>query len=128
MIKRRSVVTALAAFAVCTLLACAIAPDASRIYWLHTFFDTSRVGVTYISNQSPYGTLARILHGTDEIGSWYTAIPLTIGVFGFSLFQRDGFFAVAGYVLAGFSAFLLYVAADAVIAGVRLLVNWLGGA
>ena len=53
---------------------------------------------------------------------------LTIGVFGFSLFQRDGFFAVAGYVLAGFSAFLLYVAADAVIAGVRLLVNWLGGA
>ena len=53
---------------------------------------------------------------------------LTIGVLGFSLFQRDGFFAVAGYVLAGFSAFLLYVAADAVIAGVRLLVNWLGGA
>lgn len=53
---------------------------------------------------------------------------LTIGVFGFSLFQRDGFFAVAGYVLAGFSAFLLYVAADAVVAGVRLLVNWLGGA
>lgn len=53
---------------------------------------------------------------------------LTIGVLGFSLFQRDGFFAVAGYVLAAFSAFLLYVAADAVIAGVRLLVNWLGGA
>lgn len=53
---------------------------------------------------------------------------LTIGVFGFSLFQRDGLFVVAGYVLAGFSAFLLYVAADAVIDGVRLLVNWLGGA
>lgn len=53
---------------------------------------------------------------------------LTIGIFGFSLFQRDGLFAVAGYVLAGFSAFLLYVAADAVIGGVRLLVNWLGGA
>ena len=53
---------------------------------------------------------------------------LTIGIFGFSLFQRDGLFAVAGYALAGFSAFLLYVAADAVIDGVRLLVNWLGGA
>lgn len=53
---------------------------------------------------------------------------LTIGIFGFSLFQRDGLFAAAGWVLAGFSAFLLYVAADAVIGGVRLLVNWLGGA
>lgn len=83
--RTKDAVTALAAFAVCTLLACAIAPDASRIYWLHTFFDTSRVGVTYISNQSPYGTLARILHGTDEIGSWYTAIPLTIGVFGLAI-------------------------------------------
>ncbi|KRB51095.1 MAG: exopolysaccharide biosynthesis protein [Pseudomonadota bacterium] len=53
---------------------------------------------------------------------------LTIGVLGFSLFQRDGLFAVAGYVLAAFSTLLLYLAADAVIAGVRLLVNWLGGA
>ena len=53
---------------------------------------------------------------------------LTIGVFGFSLFQRDGLFAITGYILAGFSGFLLYLAADVVIAGVRLLVNWLGGA
>ena len=53
---------------------------------------------------------------------------LTIGVFGFSLFQRDGLFAVAGYVLAGFSGFLLYLAADVVIGGVRLLLNWLSGA
>lgn len=53
---------------------------------------------------------------------------LTIGIFGFSMFQRDGAFAVAGYVLTGFSAFLLYVAADAVVDGVRLLVNWFGGA
>ena len=53
---------------------------------------------------------------------------LTIGVFGFSLFQRDGLFAVAGYVLAAFSGFLLYLAADVVIGGVRLLLNWLSGA
>ncbi len=53
---------------------------------------------------------------------------LTIGVLGFSLFQRDGLFAVAGYILAAFSTLLLYLAADAVIAGVRLLVNWFGGA
>ncbi|WP_433244645.1 glycosyltransferase 87 family protein [Actinomadura nitritigenes] len=83
--RTKDAVTALAAFAVCTFLAYAIAPDASRTYWLHTFFDTSRVGVTYISNQSPYGALARILHGTAEIGSWYTAIPLTIGVCGLAI-------------------------------------------
>jgi hypothetical protein len=53
---------------------------------------------------------------------------LTIGVLGFALLQRDGLFAAAGYVLAVFSGLLLYLAADAVIAGVRLLVNWFGGA
>jgi hypothetical protein len=53
---------------------------------------------------------------------------LTIGVMGFALFQRDGVFAVLGWILAGVSAFLLYLATDAVIGGVRLLVNWFGGA
>lgn len=83
--RTKDAVTATATFAVCTLLAYAIAPDASRLYWLHTFYDTSRVGVPYISNQSPYGALARILRGTAEVGDWYTAIPLTIGAFGLLL-------------------------------------------
>ncbi|WP_160573652.1 glycosyltransferase 87 family protein [Actinomadura physcomitrii] len=83
--RTRDAVTAFCTFAACTLLAYAIAPDASRIYWLHTFFDTSRVGVPYISNQSPYGALARILHGTAEIGVWYPAIPLTIGAAGLAI-------------------------------------------
>lgn len=53
---------------------------------------------------------------------------LTIGFFGFALFSRDGIFAIVGYVLAGVSAFLIYLAADVVIDGVRLLVNWFGAA
>ncbi|HEY9235537.1 MULTISPECIES: exopolysaccharide biosynthesis protein [Phenylobacterium] len=53
---------------------------------------------------------------------------LTIGFLGFALFSRDGIFAVVGYILAGVSAFLLYLAADVVMEGVRLLVNWLGAA
>ncbi|WP_192808655.1 glycosyltransferase 87 family protein [Actinomadura montaniterrae] len=91
--RTKDAVTAFSAYAVCTLLAYAIAPDASRVYWLHTFFDTSRVGVTYISNQSPFGALARILHGTDHIGAWYAAIPLTIGTVGLTtavLWARRG--------------------------------------
>ncbi|WP_433229440.1 glycosyltransferase 87 family protein [Actinomadura formosensis] len=83
--RTRDAFTATATFAVCTLLACFIAPDASRLYWLRTFYDTSRVGVPYISNQSPYGALTRILRGTGEVGDWYTAIPLTIGVFGLTV-------------------------------------------
>ncbi|NVI85752.1 glycosyltransferase 87 family protein [Actinomadura sp. BRA 177] len=80
--RAKDAVTATATFAVCTLLAYFIAPDASRVYWLHTFYDTSRVGVPYISNQSPLGALTRILWRTTEVGDWYTAIPLTIGIFG----------------------------------------------
>ncbi|MEO3826825.1 glycosyltransferase 87 family protein [Actinomadura sp. B10D3] len=83
--RTKDAVTATATFAVCTLLAYAIAPEASRLYWLHTFYDTSRVGVPYISNQSPYGALTRILRGTAEVGDWYTAVPLTIGVLGLLL-------------------------------------------
>ncbi|GAA2134501.1 glycosyltransferase 87 family protein [Actinomadura napierensis] len=91
--KTRDATTAVAVFAACTLLAYAIAPDASHDYWLHTFFDTSRVGVTYISNQSPYGALSRILRGTAEVGAWYMAVPPVIGLFGLtvaSLWARRG--------------------------------------
>ena len=51
---------------------------------------------------------------------------LTIGVLGFSLFQRDGLFATAGYILAAASGAVLFLAADLVIDGVRHLVNWFG--
>lgn len=53
---------------------------------------------------------------------------LTIGVLAFSLVQRDGVFALLGYGLAASSAFVLFLAADVVIDGVRHLVNWFGAA
>lgn len=83
--RTKDAVTATATFAVCTALAYLINPDASRTYWLHTFYDTSRVGVLYISNQSPYGALTRILWRTTEVGDWYTAISIAIGVFGLTV-------------------------------------------
>ncbi|MBN8935673.1 MAG: exopolysaccharide biosynthesis protein, partial [Rhizobiales bacterium] len=51
---------------------------------------------------------------------------LTIGVLGFALFQRDGLFALVGYLLAAVSGTVLFLAADLVINGVRHLVNWFG--
>lgn len=83
--RTKDAVTATATFAVCTLLAYAIAPEASREYWTNTFYDTSRVGVAYISNQSPYGAMTRVLRGTAEVGDWYATVPLTVGVCGLAV-------------------------------------------
>jgi alpha-1,2-mannosyltransferase len=60
-------------------------PAASRLYWTHLAFDTSRVGAAYISNQSPYGALVRVLGGAGHVGSWYYAIPCVLGIFGLAL-------------------------------------------
>ena len=39
-------------FAACTAIGYLVDPSASRLYWTRLFYDTSRVRVTYISNQS----------------------------------------------------------------------------
>ncbi|QFG22004.1 glycosyltransferase 87 family protein [Actinomadura sp. WMMB 499] len=98
--RTRSAAAATAAFAACTLAAWAAAPDASRTYWLHTFFDTSRVGAPYISNQSPYGAAVRILGGAEHVDGWYTFVPPLIAVAGLALAaawaaRRDWLAAIA---------------------------------
>ncbi|MFC4914073.1 glycosyltransferase 87 family protein [Actinomadura gamaensis] len=63
-----------------------VAPDASRVYWSGTFRDTSRVGVTYISNQSPFGMLSRMLGGHPErVESWYPLISVAVAVAGLAI-------------------------------------------
>ena len=76
----RAAATATATFALCTALGWLVAPDASRLYWLHTFYDTGRVGVRYISNQSPYGLAVRSFGG-----AWSPAVPVAIGVAGLTV-------------------------------------------
>jgi alpha-1,2-mannosyltransferase len=78
----RAAVTAAATFAACGLAGFLVAPGASRMYWGHLFFDTSRVGIPYISNQSPYGTAARLLAGTAPSGLAYLLVPALIGAAG----------------------------------------------
>jgi len=84
----RDAVTSAAMFACCALAGFAVDPVASRLYWTHLFFDTSRVAAAYISNQSPYGALVRILGGVGHVGSWYYAIPCTLGALGLALAAR----------------------------------------
>ncbi len=80
--RTKAAVTAAAAFAGCGLIAYLAAPGASRLYWLHLFYDTKRVGAPYISNQSPYGAAIRIAGGLAHVGGWYPVIPLVLGAIG----------------------------------------------
>jgi alpha-1,2-mannosyltransferase len=83
--RTRAALTAAATFACCVLIGFLIAPDASRIYWLHLFYDTKRVGAPYISNQSPFGAAIRILGGAAHVGAWYPLVPLTAAVAGLAV-------------------------------------------
>jgi alpha-1,2-mannosyltransferase len=59
--RRRAAAVAAGTAAAATLLAGAVAPDASRVFWTDAIWDTSRVGdLSYISNQSLQGVLARL--------------------------------------------------------------------
>ncbi|WP_079176142.1 glycosyltransferase 87 family protein [Actinacidiphila rubida] len=81
----RAAAVAAATFLGCGLLAFAIAPTASRVYWGGVFLDTSRVGAAYVSNQSPFGAAARLLGGPTHVGGWYPAVPLVLGAAGLAV-------------------------------------------
>lgn len=92
-------VIAAGTFASCALIGYLVDPGASRLYWTRLFYDTSRVGATYISNQTPYAAAARILGGVSHVGSWYLAIPLILGGLGLAvaaaLARRDDWLGAA---------------------------------
>lgn len=74
----RAAATAAATFCACALLGHLADPQASWFYWREVFYDTTRVGVPYISNQSPFGALVRLLGGREHVGSWYLLIPVLL--------------------------------------------------
>jgi Glycosyltransferase family 87 len=81
----RAALVATGTFLSCGLLAFVVAPEASRVYWGGVFLDTSRVGVAYVSNQSPLGAAARLLGGPEHVGSWYPVVPLVLGAVGIAV-------------------------------------------
>jgi len=83
--RTRDAATAAATVACCALIGFGVNPGASRLYWTHLFFDTSRVAAAYISNQSPYAAVVRILGGAGHVGGWYYAIPCVLGAVGLVL-------------------------------------------
>ncbi|MFI7412950.1 glycosyltransferase 87 family protein [Streptomyces sp. NPDC049627] len=77
--RRRTAAMATAVAAAATALAAWVAPDASRFYWTHAMWDTTRVGrLDYVSNQSLQGILARL--GVTDRAVWAVAVLLVLGV------------------------------------------------
>ncbi|MFF4758285.1 glycosyltransferase family 87 protein [Streptomyces sp. NPDC001292] len=78
----RAAAVATAVTAVATVLAAWAAPDASRFYWTHAVWDTTRVGrLDYVSNQSLQGVLARLAApGEPSRAAWALAVVLVLAV------------------------------------------------
>jgi alpha-1,2-mannosyltransferase len=72
---RTAVVTAAAA----TLAALAIAPDASRVFWVDALWNTDRVGaMAFISNQSLNGAVARLNPAHPNTVLWLVLVAATL--------------------------------------------------
>jgi hypothetical protein len=83
--RLRDALIAAGTFAACVVIGYLVDPSASRLYWTRLFYDTSRVRVTYISNQSLEAAAARILGGVTHVGTWYLAIEAIVGVLGLAI-------------------------------------------
>ncbi|GAA1626541.1 glycosyltransferase 87 family protein [Actinoplanes couchii] len=76
----RALFTAIGAATAVTLLAGAIFPDQSRVFWTSALWDTNRVGVlSFLSNQSLRGMLARGPFDTVESTVWLVVALATLG-------------------------------------------------
>ncbi|MGW6736517.1 glycosyltransferase 87 family protein [Streptomyces sp. NPDC055013] len=77
--RQRAAAVATAVAAAATALAAWVAPDASRFYWTHAMWDTTRVGrLDYVSNQSLQGILARLDVPSREV--WAVVVLVVLGV------------------------------------------------
>jgi hypothetical protein len=107
--RTRDALVAAGTFVLCGLIGYLVAPGASRLYWSSLFYDTKRVYAPYISNQSPYGAVIRILGGNTHVAAWYPVLPLVIGAVGLAaatvLARSDDWLGAA--VLTGLTGLLV---------------------
>jgi len=77
----RAAITASATAAAATLLAAALAPDASRQFWTEMLWNTDRIGsLSFISNQSLQGVVARLDPLHPSTIAWLVLVVATLAV------------------------------------------------
>jgi len=77
----RAAATAGVTAAGATLLAAAVAPQASRVFWTEALWRTDRIGnLAYVSNQSLRGLVARLEPGAWGRIAWVLAVAAVIAV------------------------------------------------
>ncbi|ROO58808.1 alpha-1,2-mannosyltransferase [Micromonospora sp. Llam0] len=75
----RAAVTAAGTATVATLVAAAVAPDASREFWTQALWNTDRVGaLDFVSNQSLRGVVARIDPLHPSTVAWLVLVLVTL--------------------------------------------------
>lgn len=84
-----------------TLLAGAVFPDETREFWTSALWDTNRVGVlSYLSNQSERGFLARLPIDRVESKVWLVCVLVTLGFWAYRV-RREPADVVGGLALTG---------------------------
>jgi len=79
--RRRAAATAVGTAVAATVLAAAVAPDASRIFWTEALWNTDRVGeLGFISNQSLQGMVARLDPEHPSLLLWAALVAATLVV------------------------------------------------
>ncbi len=74
----RAAIVASVTAAVATVVAAAVAPDASRVFWTDALWNTDRIGAqAFISNQSMNGAVAR-LHAADPSTALWAVTVIVI--------------------------------------------------
>ncbi|MDY7085834.1 MAG: glycosyltransferase 87 family protein [Actinomycetota bacterium] len=97
----RAAATASGTAAGATLLAAAIFPDESREFWTSALWDTNRVGVlSYLSNQSERGFLARLPIPQAESRVWLVCVLLTLAFWAWRV-SRERDDIMGGLALTG---------------------------
>jgi alpha-1,2-mannosyltransferase len=94
--QRRAAAVATGTAAGATLLAVAVAPDASRTFWTEALWHTGRVGdLAYVSNQSLQGVLARLDPAAPSRLGWLVAVAVVLVVWAYRVRRADPLTGVA---------------------------------
>ncbi len=91
-----------------TVLAAAVVPDASRVFWTDAVWNTDRIGSTsYVSNQSLQGVVARLHLGTPWSSLLWGVLAVSVIVVWALRVRRSGGDELTGFTLTAIAGCLV---------------------